>query len=236
MRRLGRGRRAALALIATIVAGCAAPAPRFGPAPPGLFPPRPGAPAVRVHVVTHAWHTGLAARVADLPPGLWPARRDFPRARRLEVGWGDRAYWIAERPGAGLALAAVLLPTPATVRVVAVGGPVERAFPASDVLALDLSPAGFERLARFVDAAWERDAAGQAVLLPAPVPGLRFYAGRGRYGGLANSNTWTARALAAAGVPVTPGLALTAWGVVCQVVPFARIVRLETYRAAAQGC
>lgn len=81
-------------------------------------------------------------------------------------------------------------------------------------------------------------ARGGAVLIPigpGPIPVSHSYLARGRYHALNNSNTWTARTLRAAGVPIPP--VLTAANVLCQAGPLARIIRLrlDTVVSAERG-
>lgn len=183
----------------------------------GLYPPRAGEPAIAVWIVAHSWHAGIAVRASDVPAMFWPERGHFPRAEYLEVGWGDRDYWQAADPGLRLALNALLLPTPSVVRLTAIDEPLAAAFPGAEIVEIRLSRAGFERLLRFVDDTFARTGAGSATPLgPAPWPHSRFYPAHGSYHLFRTSNTWTARALREAGLPITPAFALTSGGVLRQ--------------------
>jgi uncharacterized protein (TIGR02117 family) len=172
--------------------------------------------SVTIHVVSHGWHTGIVVRRADVALGAWPEVDDFARAEYLEVGWGDRAYYQKLDPGVGDALAAVLVPGPSVLHIVGFRGPVRQVFPASEVIALSITPGQLAELLAFVRSAYARDASGR----PLPLgPGLygdsRFYAAVERFHLFHNCNVWTARALQAAGVPV--GSDLTAGGVMSEV-------------------
>jgi len=165
-------------------------------------------PAARtLHVVGHGWHTGIVLRAADVPADAWPARADFPDAQYLEIGWGDRAYYQAADPGAWLALKAAFWPAPGVLHVVAFDGAVERYFGAAEVIELDVSEAGLQRLIKHLRASHELDAAGRPVVLG---PGLygrsRFYASRERFHLFKTCNVWVATALREAGLPVTPSI------------------------------
>jgi len=196
--------------LAWLTWGCAAPLA-------DLYPPRPAEAALPVWVVRHAWHTGLVVRSADVAAEAWPAREDFPGAEYLEVGWGDRDFYQAPEGTLWLALKATLWPTASVLHVAAFRGPPERFFVGSDVVAVALSGRGFRRLATFVADAHARDEGGRAVRLGRGKYGAsRFYLGRERYV-LTTCNVWTARALRAAGLPITPAWALTAGNVMFQV-------------------
>jgi uncharacterized protein (TIGR02117 family) len=165
-----------------------------------------------IYVVSHGWHTGIVVRTADVAPGAWPEADDFAHAEYLEVGWGDRDYYQAHDPGFLDAVAAAFVAKPGVLHIVGFRGDVRRTFPASDIVALHVSPQGLARLVAHLRASYERDANGQAVRLG---PGLygdsRFYGSVERFHLFNTCNVWTAAALRAAGLPIASSL--TAAGV-----------------------
>jgi uncharacterized protein (TIGR02117 family) len=206
-----RIRRAAACLgAALLAAGCLGPVA-------DLYPPRPGEPAVTVWVVDHGWHTGLVVRRADVDRRLWPEVDDVPAAAFLEVGWGDRDFYMAEPGTAWMALRAAFGGTPTVLHVAALAVPPAAAVPGREVVALRLSRRGFDALSNFVGDTYQRDVAGRATALqPGHHGASRFYAARGTYSLFNTCNTWAARALRAAGAPVTPAWAATAGGLMRQ--------------------
>ena len=174
--------------------------------PGDLFPPAPGESPKSIYLVSHGWHAGIVVRRADIPPGVWPQSRDFPGAEYLEVGWGDRDYYMTPRPHVGLVLKAGLLPTQSVLQVVGFNGPVTRYFPRSEIIRIDLSEAGFERLCRYFENSHAVDAAGRGPPLGRSLYGRgQFYLSRETYHLFNTCNAWTARALREAGYPITPG-------------------------------
>jgi uncharacterized protein (TIGR02117 family) len=174
--------------------------------------------------VSHGWHVGLVVRGADFPADLWPERaagRAF-----VEVGWGDADFYPASRPGVVLALRAALCSRGSVLHVAAFDVPSWVFFPGAEVLELTLPAGGERHLARFLREAYARDEAGQPEFVAPPLYGAGgFYRARDRYHLLANSNQWTARALRAAGLPVSVPRALTAGALLAQVRPWARVLR-----------
>jgi len=194
-----------------LVTGCLGPVG-------ALYPPAPDAQTEPVWVVDHGWHTGLVVPRSALPPGLLPEQDDFPMAHYLEVGWGDAAFYRARDPGVGLAIRAALSSTASVVHMVGLPARPEQAFSRRDVVEIRLSRPGFEALARFVDDAFDREERGRAPVLGSGLYGASaFYPARGRYHLLNTCNTWIARALRAAGVPITPVYAMTARNLMWQV-------------------
>lgn len=201
----------ALALLAaTGCAPAAATAPQSGSEPP----------AGTVFAVSHGWHTGLALR-ADDAESL--ALADLTGAGYVEFGWGDRAFYQADNPTLSMALRPLLWPTEAVLHVVALPGPPAQVLAGTEVVELAVTRAELGRLVEFVVMAFARDAAGHPIALGAGLYGRsRFYLAAERYHALRTCNTWTARALEAAGCPSPGGPALTASGVMRQARACAR--------------
>ena len=202
-----RSRLRPLALAAGLLlasAGCLAQGPV-------LAPPPVGEPAVTVHVVGHGWHVGLALRREEIPEASWPEHAHFPPAAFLEVGWGDRAFYETPDAGAWLAVRAAVASEQSVLHVTGLARAPAEAWPGAEIVTLRLSPGQAAALARFVSAAYARDAAGEPVDLgPGLFPLSRFYAATGRYSAFYTCNRWVADALLAAGCPMTPARALTA--------------------------
>jgi uncharacterized protein (TIGR02117 family) len=205
-----------LALIVTVAAAAAVTGARAA-----------DGPGTSIFVVTHHWHTGIAVKTLDLPPGRWPDARAFAGSELVEVGWGDRDFWMAPRETVGLALKAALVSEASVLRVLWFDGPVERALPSSDVVEMPVSRAGLAGLVEFVAESYARTPEGLPVDLgPGPVPESRFYLATGRYHLLNTSNRWTAQALIRAGLPFS-SCSLTARRIMCQAAGLGRVIRLR---------
>jgi len=190
-------RRALLAPMLIALCACAAP-------PPNPAEAKSSEPGVAVYLVAHDKHSGIAVRRADIPAGLWPESRDFPQAEYLEVGWGDRDYYMGRDQGFwGTLRAALGSDNPSVLHVAGVRGPLAETFPASEIIEVRLSRDGLERLLRYIHDAYDRAGAPAAAPLG---PGLygdsRFYPARETFNLLRTCNVWTARGLRGAGLPI----------------------------------
>jgi uncharacterized protein (TIGR02117 family) len=165
--------------------------------------------AAEFYVVRDRWHSGIVVARADIAAGAWPAGtvEHFAGCRCLELGWGDRAYYIAPHPTALMAVRAALVPSPSVLHIAGFAGPVRGAYPWAEVVRVPCTPGEFTALCRALGASFELDASGQAESLGPGLYGLRseFYAARGRYWLGNTCNSWTLREARAGGVPTRVG-------------------------------
>jgi uncharacterized protein (TIGR02117 family) len=210
---------AALLLLVCLLLG-------VGCAPPASELPSAREPAKVIYVVGQGWHTGIVVQRQDIPEALWPEHNDFPAAQFLEIGWGDKDFYQADEGSFGLALKAAFNSTASVLHVIGLRVPPEGFFVHSEILAVRLSPQGFERLCTFIHNAYKKDESGQAVALgPGWYESSRFYLAAGKYHLFYTCNTWAAKALQVAGCPINPTLALTTESVMSQVRRFGTVLR-----------
>jgi uncharacterized protein (TIGR02117 family) len=192
-------------VLCCLLSGCAA-------APVAVFPEAPA--AASIFLVPQGGHTGIAVRRADIAAALLPEKRDFPSADYLEIGWGDRDFYMAPSAGPWLSFKAAFVPTQSVVHVAGVRGALREAFPGAEIMEIPLSRAALHGLLRYVHDAFERQGDAATPL------GRGFYPGRDTFHLLRTCNVWAAGALRAAGLPVRD--ALTVEGILMQVRPLRR--------------
>ncbi len=176
--------------MAALLAGCAAM-----PVPDG---------EATVYVVGRGWHTDIGLRLEEIAGPLRSLEGDFPGARFLVFGFGERVYYMAREAGSADMLAA-LLPSRSAILMTALRAPPPEAFADQTVVTLRLSRAGVARIAAEIWQDLEKAPDGAAVRLgEGPYAGSRFYAASATYDLFYTCNTWTARILHDSGVPVSP--------------------------------
>ena len=206
-----------LVLVLLALLGCATTTPEYTP---GQERPR------RIYVVSHGWHVGIVVPREDIPAHVWPEHRELPASVYLEVGWGDQAFYQAPKATLGLLLKAALTPTPSVLHFVWFDQPVLQYFPASEIIEVGLTQQGFEALGRFIVTSYHRDAQGKTLPLGPGVYGTSvFYQAQGKYHLFNTCNTWTAKALRAAGCPIASAGVLTAKNVMARARTCGRVVR-----------
>ncbi len=161
-----------------------------------------GEPFSSIYVVNHGWHTGLVVKRADIPLGLVPEAADFTDADYLELGWGDWDFYQADAPGLWLTLKAAFWPTASVLHVVGVQGAVTGWFAGYEIVRLPLARNHAVRLAGFIHRSFARNGAWKARPIgPGYGRDSHFYPARGKFHLFNTCNTWTSRALEAAGYP-----------------------------------
>jgi uncharacterized protein (TIGR02117 family) len=177
--------------------GCrSAPSPAYHETAPG--------DGVTIHVIAAGWHTEIDLPVRAIHDPLRAVAPEFPGARYLSFGWGERNYYMARAPTVGDAMSA-LFPGPAVLLVTPLYLPPRESRASAEVFELGLSTAGLDRLSSYLWAAFDKSGDGTPRRLAAgPAPGSVFYAATGTYSSSYTCNTWTAEGLRVAGIPVTP--------------------------------
>ena len=174
------------------------------------------APTSSVDLIAAAWHTEIGVAAADLQGPLIALALEFPGARELVFGWGQRTYYMAGRPGSGDLLGAVF-PSAAVMLVIPVATSPAHAFPGADIFPLRISGPGLARLSDYLWGYLQKGPDGGPIRLAAgPFPGSVFYASGTTYDAARTCNTFTAEGLRVAGLPVHAGGVVLAHQVIDQ--------------------
>ncbi|MGV3578158.1 DUF2459 domain-containing protein [Brevundimonas sp.] len=188
---------------------------------PGVPAPEGGMGGVTIHVLNNGFHTDIAVPRAALEAGGGPlaeASRSVGPGDWILIGWGDAKFFVDQSPMESRipdGLRAFFRPGNASVVMLdpETGDPVRRFEPGMR-RTLILSPEAFAGLrGRVQDSlalTWGRPRLSTA----RPGDGARFFASREDFwiGYLCNS--WTARVLNAAGLPIRPARSVTAGEVI----------------------
>jgi uncharacterized protein (TIGR02117 family) len=181
-------------LMACVLAGCTA-TPRT-PVPIGN---------ATIYVVGRGWHTDIGLpvdEIASMPLAI--LQQDFPGARVLVFGFGERNYLMAHDAGSAEMLTA-LFPSKSAILMTALRTSPEEAFTAEQVVTLHVTQQSVDRIAMRIWQTIEKQPdASVRPLAEGPYPGSVFYGATETYDAFHTCNTWTALVLQDAGLPVDP--------------------------------
>ena len=155
-----------------------------------------------VYVIERGWHTDIGLPVEEMTQPLATLQSDFPGARFLTFGFGERQFVLSREVTLGGMLTA-LLPSRSAILMTALRASPEAAFGADNVVPLHVTASGLARLHAALWSGLEQTATGEPRRLAhGPYVGSEFYAARDTYDGFNTCNTWTASMLRTAGVPM----------------------------------
>jgi len=180
-----------------------------------------------VYVISNGWHTGLVVPRGQVSAEVWPEQGELAPTPFLEVGWGDREAYLADRITVRLALGAAVGSASAALQVAGLDAlPTERGREI-EVAELRLTPREFDNLSRFISKSYARHGTGNTIRLARGyTENSAFYLATGRYHLFNTCNTWTAKALRAAGCPIVSALILTASQLMDQALGACQGIRL----------
>jgi hypothetical protein len=157
--------------------------------------------AATIYVVRRDWHIDVGFATDELAPPLSALQQQFPGARYLLFGFGDRRY-LESRNKRLPTLLAALWPGPGLILMTALTVSPARAFSDRQVIALPVSAV---QLRAAQAAVWATLSTSQDNVQsdgPGPYQGSLYLSVRANYSALHTCNTWAAEILRAAGLAV----------------------------------
>lgn len=168
----------------------------------------------RIFAVYEGWHTSLLIDASAIRPYLPSLQAELEGQAFVRFGWGDGDYFTGKNKTAGAAARALFVSRYSAIQVLTYQRAPLAAIAADQRAPLALDRRGLRNLAAYIEASLLRDAAGTPVALPAYEANTgHFYRAQVHYSLFSNCNTWSGRALQAAGFPIKSRLHLTAQSV-----------------------
>lgn len=176
-----------------------------------------------IYVVRRGWHIDIGFAVPGMVPPLGVVTGQFPGARYLLFGFGDRRYLMAKHSHVPAMLGAVW-PGQALILVTGLAATPGEAFGEKQVIALPASPAQSKELQAFIAGSLQAVANSErfAITAPGPYGGSLYFDSGLKYSGFHTCNTWAAEGLQRAEFPVRPRGTLFAhqlWRQVAKLAP-----------------
>jgi hypothetical protein len=181
------------------------------PGDTALWRAAPGEPSIQAHLLDNGFHTDLAlprAALEERGGALAEAVRRLPAGDWILIGWGDSRFYVDQRPiHHRLPDGARAFFRPGNASVVMLDPdqrPPQERFSADERRTMRLSPAGFEAMARHIEASLDLSNGHPRVAAARPGDDALFFASHETFSIGRLCNHWTAGVLNAGGLPVRP--------------------------------
>jgi len=170
-----------------------------------------------IFIVHNSWHAAIVLSRSDLSLDALPELADFPEAKFIEFSWGDQDFFPDPNSGIWAALRAAFWSGGSVLHLVGFNENVGQFYRGAEIFELRLAPAAQRQLIHFISQTFARPTSNnRAQARPGLFAYSRFYPATAKFSVLRTCNTWVAEALAAAGVPISPGTVLTAGSLASQ--------------------
>jgi uncharacterized protein (TIGR02117 family) len=171
----------------------------------------------KIYVVKYDWHTGVIfERKAAVK--FFPALQDdFSEFNFIEIGWGDKDFYMAEKETFWLAFKAGMFPTKSALHITALINNPEIHYRGLEMIMIDLDEDDFKLLIQYFNKSFALDENRNNIKLKNGLKkNSQFYLSNEKYYILKTCNAWIAKGLKRAGVPIHPFFALTSKNVMKQ--------------------
>ncbi|MDY6800934.1 MAG: DUF2459 domain-containing protein [Bacteroidota bacterium] len=171
----------------------------------------------KIYVVKYDWHTGVIFE-RNAAVKFFPALQDdYNDFKFIEIGWGDKDFYMAEKETFWITFKAGMLPTKSVLHVTALMNNPEKHYKGLEMVIINLRKDDFKNLIQYFNKSFALDTNKNNIKLK---DGLKenslFYLSKEKYHIFKTCNAWIARGLKRAGVPVHPFYALTSKNIMKQ--------------------
>jgi uncharacterized protein (TIGR02117 family) len=168
-----------------------------------------------IYFIYRGWHTSILLDAKILAAQNPQLASDLVGQTYARIGWGDGDYFTGKNKSTTTAAKALVASGYSAVQLLAYDYEPFEEIPVETIVPLALTDQGLQELVRFLGDSIAQDENGRPIRLPAFGDAMgSFFRSKDHYSLFSNCNTWSGRALRAAGLPVSTRL--TAQGVFAQ--------------------
>ncbi len=171
----------------------------------------------KIYVLKHRWHTGIIINRSEASNLLPALGNDFNNSEYIEIGWGDKDFYMSEKGTLFLALKAVLWPTKSVLHVAKISSHQLERFNEEEIIEFALTDENFNKLIKYLNRSFSLDSNKHNIQLGKGLYGnSRFYLSNEHYHLFKTCNVWVAKGLKNANISIKPFFALTSKNVMKQ--------------------
>ena len=170
-----------------------------------------------IYILKHRWHTGIIIKTDDVKKSIPAIANDFKNTQYIEIGWGDKDFYMAEKETVWLALKAVLWPTESVLHIAEINSHPQWLFKENEIVELKLSVDNFNKLVNYLNNSFLVNADNQNIKLGKGLySNSQFYLSKEKYHLFKTCNVWIAKGLKKSGISINSFFALTSKNVMKQ--------------------
>lgn len=170
-----------------------------------------------IYVLKHRWHTGIIIKTDDVKDFISAIAKDFKNTQYIEIGWGDKDFYMAEKETVWVALKAVLWPTESVLHVAEINSHPQWLFKENEIIELNLSVDNFNKLVKYLNNSFYLSDDNHNIILGKGLYGnSQFYLSKEKYHLFKTCNVWIAKGLTNSEISINSFFALTSKNVMKQ--------------------
>lgn len=164
----------------------------------------------KIYILKHQWHTGIILKTEDLKHELNFLVKDFEDSKYIEVGWGDKDFYMAREETVWLLFKAAVWPTKSVLHVAEIKNHSLMMFKDDEITEIELTAENLDKLIFYIKSSFYFDENKRPEKLGEGLFGKsQFYLSEEKYHLFKTCNVWTAKGLKTAGVSIKPTRSVT---------------------------
>lgn len=187
--------------------------------------------SIKIYIAKSYWHTGYILYNDSLAQEHLPVLKNFDSFELVDIGMGEREFYMDPSYDLFLAAKAILYPTEGTVRIAGVPGNIDDLIRWRDyVVELELTGVQFEKLCEFIEESLIMDEFFIPVIIEKRAEGsIVFYESPQSYHLFNTCNTWLASGLRFANLDeIKPFNVITSQNLFEELIKYGEVLKLDT--------
>lgn len=183
-----------------------------------------------IYIAKNYWHTGVVISIDKEAVKLLPSLKFVKENILVDIGMGEKDFYMSPSREILPAAKAILIPTDATIRIAEVPGDTSLLRRISDFLIeLKLDNDSFRKLLMFVDSSITKNELGEEIIIEKRSEGsIVFFESTESYHLFNTCNTWLANALKYSGIDIDPSNVITSKELFRELLGKGKVIKFDT--------
>ena len=163
-----------------------------------------------IFIVKYRWHSGIIINRSEAIAYFPFLENNFTNNKFIEIGWGDKDFYMAKDETFWLAIKAVLIPTSSVIHVHGFNENPEQHYSKNEIIELQLEELEYKSLIKSIQSSFatnsNKNEIKESIGL---VTNSYFFLSNEKYHIFNTCNVWVAKRLNEAGIQVSPFRSIT---------------------------